>query len=96
MAPPEGVDNEPAIAAWSRTDHAVVWASFPLVGAGAAWLVKALAGWIAELPWAPFQGPFELIARFAAALWATAVAPDPVTQNGSRTVQACHPALTHC
>lgn len=39
----------------------MVWAGFPLVGAGAGWLLKAIAGWVAELPWAPLQGVFEAI-----------------------------------
>lgn len=40
---------------------AFVWGGFPLLGALAGWLVKLAAGWIADLPWAPFQGPFELL-----------------------------------
>jgi len=40
----------------------VVWLGFPLLGAGAVWLLKAIAGWVAGLQWAPFQGPFKLVA----------------------------------
>jgi hypothetical protein len=39
----------------------LVWAGFPLVGAGAGWLLKSIAGWVAELPWAPLQGLFEAV-----------------------------------
>jgi hypothetical protein len=46
---------------------------FPLIGAGAGWLLKALAGWAASLPWVPFQGPLELAASV----------PDPYATIGS-------------
>lgn len=39
----------------------LVWVGFPLVGAGVIWLLKAFAGWVANLKWAPLQGPFRLI-----------------------------------
>ncbi|MER7889322.1 hypothetical protein ABTX15_05805 [Micromonospora sp. NPDC094482] len=42
---------------------AVMWGGFPLLGAGAGWLLAAAAGWIAELPWAPAQGLFEALSR---------------------------------
>lgn len=48
---------------WAR---ALVWIGFPLLGAGAGWLLKAMAGWVASLPWAPFQGPFTLVDRLVA------------------------------
>ncbi|MGH8908883.1 MAG: YqeB family protein [Egibacteraceae bacterium] len=38
------------------------WIGLPPLGAVAGWLLKLLAGWVASLPWVPFQGPFELIA----------------------------------
>lgn len=50
----ETVVTEPA---WVR---AVTWFGLPLVGAGLGWLLKAMAGWVISLPWAPFQGPFRL------------------------------------
>ncbi|WP_327352686.1 YqeB family protein [Streptomyces sp. NBC_01304] len=34
---------------------------FMLLGAGAGWLLKLLAQWVVTLPWAPFQGPAELL-----------------------------------
>lgn len=40
---------------------ALVWIVVPLLCAGAAWLLKAAAGWVANLEWAPFQGPFRLV-----------------------------------
>ncbi|MER7397263.1 hypothetical protein ABT381_17335 [Streptomyces sp. NPDC000151] len=42
--------------------RALVWAGFPLLGAGLGWLLDAVADWVASLPWAPLQGPFELVA----------------------------------
>ena len=33
-----------------------MWTVLPLLGAGVAWLLKSVAGWVASLPWAPFQG----------------------------------------
>lgn len=38
----------------------LMWTGLPLLGAGAGWLLKSVAGWVASLPWAPLQGPFEL------------------------------------
>ena len=39
-----------------------VWIGLPLVGAGAGRLLQIVAGWATSLPWAPFQGPFKLVA----------------------------------
>jgi hypothetical protein len=44
---------------WRR---ALVWIGFPLLGLPAGWLLKWVAGWVASLPWVPFQGPFKLVA----------------------------------
>jgi hypothetical protein len=54
-------------------ERALVWVGFPLVGAGAGWLLKSLAGWATSLPWVPFRGPLELVAS----------APDPAATIGS-------------
>jgi hypothetical protein len=43
-------------------ERALVWVGFPLIGAGAGWLLKSLAEWATSLPWVPFQGPLELVA----------------------------------
>lgn len=40
----------------------IVWLGFPLAGALVLWALKLAAGWVAGLPWAPLQGPFELAA----------------------------------
>lgn len=50
-------------AAWER---ALFWVGVPLLGAGAGWLLKVVAGWAASLPWAPFQGPLRLIGSIPA------------------------------
>jgi hypothetical protein len=49
----------------SGGDRAVAWIGFPLLGAAAGWVLKLVAGWVAGLPWAPFQGPFKLVASIA-------------------------------
>lgn len=46
--------------AWLRV---LMWTGFPLLGAGAGWLLKAVTGWVVSLPWAPLQGPFRLADR---------------------------------
>lgn len=38
------------------------WIGLPVAGGLLGCLVTLLAGWVAGLPWAPFQGPFELVA----------------------------------
>ncbi|MEV4432963.1 hypothetical protein [Streptomyces sp. NPDC049585] len=42
-------------------DRVFLWGAFPLLGAAVVWLLKASAGWVASLPWAPMQGPFKLV-----------------------------------
>lgn len=55
----ETVVSEPA---WAL---GLMWVGLPLAGAGAGWLLQALAGWLADLPWVPFKGLIELIASVA-------------------------------
>ncbi|WP_234393067.1 hypothetical protein [Streptomyces pactum] len=43
-----------------------VYFLFMLVGAGVGWLVGLLADWLVTLPWAPLQGPAELVASIPA------------------------------
>jgi hypothetical protein len=43
-------------------EWALVWLGFPLAGAAAGWGLQAGASWVAGLRWAPFQGPFKLVA----------------------------------
>lgn len=50
-----------------------VWISFPVLGAGLGWLLTLAAGWVADLPVAPFQGVFKAIDQMAEP-YATAVA----------------------
>lgn len=40
----------------------LMWGGFPLLGAGLGAALTAVSGWLAELPWVPFQGWFELLA----------------------------------
>lgn len=55
-------------------ERRLVWLGFPVLGAAAGWLVLTIAGWVTSLPWAPLQGPFELVASVADRPWATVVA----------------------
>ncbi|WP_406107475.1 hypothetical protein [Micromonospora globbae] len=56
----------------------LMWGGFPLVGAGAGWLLAAGAGWVADLPWAPLQGLFEALSRL----------PEPHVTVGTTAVGA--------
>ncbi|MEV0644189.1 hypothetical protein AB0I28_02885 [Phytomonospora sp. NPDC050363] len=40
----------------------IMWIGLPVAGALAVWGLKLIAGWVAGLSWAPFQGVFELAA----------------------------------
>jgi hypothetical protein len=50
------------VVAEPRWQRVLVWIGFPLLGLPAGWLLKSVAGWVASLPWVPFQGPFKLVA----------------------------------
>ncbi|MCP3803949.1 hypothetical protein NLX83_32240 [Allokutzneria sp. A3M-2-11 16] len=51
------------VVAHKSWEQAIVWIGGPVLGAVVGWLVKPLAAWVATLPWAPMQGPFELAER---------------------------------
>lgn len=59
-------------------ERSIVWAGFPIIGAGAAVVVKVLAGWATSLAWFPFRGPLELIDSL----------PDPQATVGSLVLGA--------
>ncbi|MDG4808109.1 hypothetical protein O7634_15240 [Micromonospora sp. WMMD1120] len=42
---------------------AVLWGGFPLLGAGAGWLLAMTTGWLARLPWVPFSDLIEWLDR---------------------------------
>lgn len=52
----------------------MVVGGFGLAGLVLGLVIRPLAGWVAGLPWAPFQGPLELIAS-ADQPWAAWVVP---------------------
>lgn len=52
----------PITVAPSVAFRTLVWLGLPPLGAGVGWLLQAIADWVAGLPAAPFQGPFELVA----------------------------------
>lgn len=62
-------DNEAMSTATTIHPPALVrrgsWIYCPLLGAVAGFLLRIVAAWVAGLPWAPFQGVFELAASGA-------------------------------
>ncbi|MFG2082797.1 hypothetical protein ACGFI5_20745 [Micromonospora tulbaghiae] len=56
--------GEDVVVDGGRGELVLFWAGFPLFGAGLAAGLTALSGWIAGLAWFPFQGLFELLARW--------------------------------
>ncbi|MEQ4303908.1 hypothetical protein ABNF97_21425 [Plantactinospora sp. B6F1] len=61
--PPEWTraSGEPTVVAEPASLVALVWISFPLLGAALLWLVQASAGWVVSLRWAPWRGLFKLV-----------------------------------
>lgn len=57
-------------------ERALIAVGFPLLGMAAGWLLKAAAGWVAGLAWAPFQGPFKLVAQI----------PEPYATGGALAI----------
>ena len=55
--PPRGQ----TVVAEPRWQRLLVWVGFLLLGLAAGWLLESVAGWVASLPWVPFQGPFKLV-----------------------------------
>jgi hypothetical protein len=62
-------DAETVVAVPAGERALIAW-GFPIAGMALGWLLKAAAGWIAGLSWAPLQGPFKLIAQIPEP-WAT-------------------------
>lgn len=55
---------EATVVAEPRWVWALVWLGLPVLGSVVGLLVVPLARWVASLPWAPLQGPFELVERY--------------------------------
>ncbi|MGH3683449.1 MAG: YqeB family protein [Natronosporangium sp.] len=66
------------VVATPRWLQVLIWLGLVALLAGAGWLLQALAGWIASLPWAPFQGVFERVDQL----------PEPVATTGGLLVGA--------
>jgi hypothetical protein len=64
MEPEATAGGGATVVAPASGERALVWVGFPLIGAGAGWLLKSLAGWATSLPWVPFQGRWSWSHRF--------------------------------
>lgn len=71
-------EGPPTIVGPEPGERSILWAGFPIIGAGAGVLVTVLASWATSLTWFPFQGPLELIDSL----------PDPQATIGSLALGA--------
>jgi hypothetical protein len=62
MKPGMGPHGDVTVVAEPMEERILVWVLFPALGAGAGWLVKFLAGWLADVPLVPFQRALEFLA----------------------------------
>ena len=60
----ESAPREQTVGGFDRDGRTWVIALFGLGGAGIGAVFPLLAGWAAELPWMPFQGPLRLLGSF--------------------------------
>jgi hypothetical protein len=58
--------GEAVVVSGGAGELVLMWAGFPLLGAGLGAALAAGSGWVAELPWFPFQGWFALLDRWPA------------------------------
>lgn len=56
-------DRPRTVVSGGATELAVMWGGFPLLGAGAGWLLAAATGWLTRLPWVPFGDVVEWLDR---------------------------------
>ncbi|MGY1856377.1 YqeB family protein [Modestobacter sp. SYSU DS0290] len=61
---PPGGPAERTVGGFDRPARVWVLGLFGAGGVAAGLLLPRLAGWAADLPWVPFQGPLELIGSF--------------------------------
>ncbi len=55
-----------SIVAHPRWTYPVIWLAAPALGGGLGWVLSRAAGWLAALPWVPWQGLFERLTRLPA------------------------------
>lgn len=58
------VPPQRTVGGFDRAGRVWVVALFGVGGVGAGVLLPLLAGWAADLPWVPFQGPLRLLSSF--------------------------------
>jgi hypothetical protein len=61
---PDDAPREQTVGGFDSSGRLWVLAMFGAGGAGLGALLPLLAGWAAELPWVPFQGPLRLAGSF--------------------------------
>ena len=60
----KSLDNNYTLLNFSKADKVILWLGFPLLGLVLGWFLPSIAKWAVTLPWAPFQGPLNLIASY--------------------------------
>jgi len=61
-----GGSGETRLGGFDAAGRTWVMGLFAVGGAVVGLVVPFVAGWVADLPWAPFQGPFRLVAETSA------------------------------
>jgi hypothetical protein len=62
MKAAKGTFGDATVVAEPLVQRILVWVLFPVLGAGAGWLVDLVATWLADLPFVPFRPAFEFLA----------------------------------
>jgi hypothetical protein len=65
MKPDKGPYGDVTVVAEPMGEQILVWVVLPALGAGAGWLVKFLAEWLADVPFVPFQRALEFLASMS-------------------------------
>lgn len=54
------------VVAPSTAEHVLIWIGFPLAGAAAGWLLRAIAAWVTTVSWVPLPGPIRFAVEMVA------------------------------
>ena len=78
---------------FSRFDRGLIVAGFPALGAGAGYVLPAVAGWLLTLPWVPFAGPARLAAALGHEWGLAALSGAGFLLGGALAMMALHESL---